>query len=236
MNIIRIFYPESLSLNLTSKLDKSQSHYLTKVMRVKVSENFSLFNERGEWEAKIKDISKGIVEFNITKQLRLKENAKEIWLAFSPIKLNYFNLMIQKATELGVTKFIPILTERTIVRKINQKRINKIIVEACEQSNRLNIPMLENLINLEDFLNNNESIHIIFGDLNSNKKSLDIKNLKNLDAICILIGPEGDFTSNERNNILNHKKIYPLKINNNILRSETAAISMISIVNFNFLS
>ena len=69
MNIIRIFYPESLSLNLTSKLDKSQSHYLTKVMRVKVSENFSLFNERGEWEAKIKDISKGIVEFNITKQL-----------------------------------------------------------------------------------------------------------------------------------------------------------------------
>ncbi len=236
MNIIRIFCPESLSLNLTSKLDKSQSHYLTKVMRVKVSENFSLFNERGEWEAKIKDISKGIVEFNITKQLRLKENAKEIWLAFSPIKLNYFNLMIQKATELGVTKFIPILTERTIVRKINQKRINKIIVEACEQSNRLNIPMLENLINLEDFLNNNESIHIIFGDLNSNKKSLDIKNLKNLDAICILIGPEGDFTSNERNNILNHKKIYPLKINNNILRSETAAISMISIVNFNFLS
>ena len=236
MNIIRIFYPESLSLNLTSKLDKSQSHYLTKVMRVKVSENFSLFNERGEWEAKIKDISKGIVEFNITKQLRLKENAKEIWLAFSPIKLNYFNLMIQKATELGVTKFIPILTERTIVRKINQKRINKIIVEACEQSNRLNIPMLENLINLEDFLNNNESMHIIFGDLNSNKKSLDIKNLKNLDAICILIGPEGDFTPNERNNILNHKKIYPLKINNNILRSETAAISMISIVNFNFLS
>jgi 16S rRNA (uracil1498-N3)-methyltransferase len=236
MNIIRIFYPESLSLNLTSKLDKSQSHYLTKVMRVKVSEDFSLFNERGEWEAKIKDISKGIVEFNITKQLRLKENAKEIWLAFSPIKSNYFNLMIQKATELGITKFIPVLTERTIVRKINQKRINKIIVEACEQSNRLNIPTLENLINLEDFLNNNESMHIIFGDLNSNKKSLDIKNLKNLDAICILIGPEGDFTPNERNNILNHKKIYPLKINNNILRSETAAISMISIVNFNFLS
>ena len=149
MNIIRIFYPESLSLNLTSKLDKSQSHYLTKVMRVKVSEDFSLFNERGEWEAKIKDISKGIVEFNITKQLRLKENAKEIWLAFSPIKSNYFNLMIQKATELGITKFIPVLTERTIVRKINQKRINKIIVEACEQSNRLNIPTLENLINLE---------------------------------------------------------------------------------------
>ena len=152
MNIIRIFYPESLSLNLTSKLDKSQSHYLTKVMRVKVSEDFSLFNERGEWEAKIKDISKGIVEFNITKQLRLKENAKEIWLAFSPIKSNYFNLMIQKATELGITKFIPVLTERTIVRKINQKRINKIIVEACEKSNRLNIPMLKNLINLEDFL------------------------------------------------------------------------------------
>ena len=125
---------------------------------------------------------------------------------------------------------------RKRVNKINKKRINKIVIEACEQSNRLNIPTLEHLTNLEDFLNKNESINIIFGDLNSNNKSLDIKNLKNLDAICILIGPEGDFTPNERNNILNHKKIYPLKINNNILRSETAAISMISIVNFNFLS
>ena len=132
MSNIRLFFPKSLSLNLTDKLDKSQSHYVSKVMRVKENEVFSLFNNSGEWEAKILNISKSIVEFNVTKQLRQKENSKELWLAFSPIKSNYFNFMIQKATELGVTKFLPILFDRTIVRKINRERLKKVIVEAAE--------------------------------------------------------------------------------------------------------
>ena len=109
MSNIRLFFSKSLSLNLTDKLDKSQSHYVLKVMRIKKNEEFSLFNSSGEWEAKILNISKSIVEFNVTKQLRQKENIKELWLAFSPIKSNYFNFMIQKATELGVTKFFPII-------------------------------------------------------------------------------------------------------------------------------
>ena len=140
MSNIRLFFPKSLSLNLTSKLDKPQSHYISKVMRIKSNEVFSLFNKSGEWEAKISEISKGIVEFNITNQLRQKENSREIWLAFSPIKSNYFNFMLQKATELGVTKFVPIITDRTIVRKINYERVKKIIIEASEQSNRISIP------------------------------------------------------------------------------------------------
>jgi len=113
MSNIRLFFKESLSINLTAILDKSQSHYVSKVMRVKVNEVFSLFNNGGEWEAKILNISKSIVEFNITKQLRQKESMKEMWLAFSPIKSNYFNFMIQKATELGVTNlYLLYLIER----------------------------------------------------------------------------------------------------------------------------
>ena len=77
MSNIRLFYPESLSLNLTATLDKSQSHYLCKVMRIKENEVFSLFNGGGEWEAKILKISKSIIEFNVMKQLRQKENFKE---------------------------------------------------------------------------------------------------------------------------------------------------------------
>ena len=130
MSNIRLFFPESLSINLISKLDKSQSHYLCKVMRINIGQSFSLFNQSGEWEAKIIDINKGIIEFSIINKLRSKNTEREIWLAFAPIKLNYQNLMIQKATELGITKFIPILTERTIVRKLNEKRLNKIIIEA----------------------------------------------------------------------------------------------------------
>ena len=233
MSNIRLFFPESLSINSTLKLDKSQSHYLTKVMRINIGKNFSLFNQNGEWEAKITKITKGIVEFSTTKKIRSNDNEKEIWLAFAPIKLNYLNLMIQKATELGISKFIPILTERTIVRKINEKRLNKIIVEASEQSNRLKVPKLEEIVKLDNFLKFNQKTKIIFGDLNTNNNKLI---LKNTEPLCILIGPEGDFSSKEREKILKLKNIIPLKINENILRSETAAISMISIITFNLLS
>ena len=123
-------------------------------MRIKIGEVFSLFNSSGEWEAKILSLSKSIVEFNITKQLRQKESTKEMWLAFSPIKSNYFNFMIQKATELGVTKFIPIIFDRTIVRKINKERLEKVIIEAAEQSNRINVPSIEEPQSLKDFLSN----------------------------------------------------------------------------------
>ena len=234
MNNIRLFFPESLSINLNSKLDKSQSHYLAKVMRTNIGENFSLFNQSGEWEAKITKITKGVVEFSIIKKIRSNANEKEIWLAFAPIKLNYLNLMMQKATELGVTRFIPILTERTIVRRINQKRISKIIIEASEQSNRLKIPKLEEIVKLDNFLKSNQKINIIFGDLNTDNSSLNI--IKNTEPLCVLIGPEGDFTEKEREKILELKNLIPLKINENILRSETAAISIISIISFNLLS
>ena len=230
MSNIRLFFKESLSLNLVSKLDKSQSHYISKVMRIKENEIFSLFNSSGEWEAKILNITKSIVEFEITNQIRQKENQKELWLAFSPIKSNYFNFMIQKATELGITKFVPIIFERTVVRKLNKERLEKVIIEATEQSNRINIPILEDATNLEDFLKSSE-MNLIFTDLNSDNKKVDIEKLSNK-PVCIVVGPEGDFSENERDKILSFKDIQAIKINENILRSETAVISAISIINY----
>ncbi len=230
MSNIRLFFKESLSLNLTAKLDKLQSHYVTKVMRLKIGEIFSLFNSSGEWEAKILTLSKSIVEFNITKQLRQKESTKEMWLAFSPIKSNYFNFMIQKATELGVTKFIPIIFDRTIVRKINKERLEKVIIEAAEQSNRINVPSIEEPQFLKDFLSN-EKIDLIFTDLNSQNKKIDLEKLTS-NPTCVIIGPEGDFSEDEREQILAFNGVQPIKINENILRSETAVISALSIVSY----
>jgi len=201
-------------------------------MRIKTGENFSLFNKNGEWLAKIYQISKGFVEFSVLEQLRQKENPREIWLAFAPIKSNYFSFMIQKSTELGVTKFIPVITERTVVRKVNNERLNKILIESCEQSNRLAIPIFEKTISLNNFLNNNKDLNIIFGDLNSDNKNLDLNKIDVNKPICILIGPEGDFSEKEREEIYKLKNIQYLKINQNILRSETAAISALSIINY----
>ena len=145
-------------------------------------------SKNGEWEAKIENYKDQAVDFLVIKKIRSNENNKEIWLAFAPIKLNYLNLMIQKATELGVTKLIPILTERTIVRKINLARINKIVIEAAEQSNRLDIPKIEKLTKFKNFLKENKNTNIIFGDLNTNNVKFDFKDEK---PVCVLIGPEG---------------------------------------------
>ena len=229
MSNIRLFYSKSLYLNLTDKLDKSQSHYVSKVMRLKEKEVFSLFNSSGEWEAKISNITKSIVEFNVTKQLRHKENTKDLWLAFSPIKSNYFNFMIQKATELGVTKFLPIIFERTIVRRINKERLEKVIIEAAEQSNRITVPSIEVPQKLKSFLNND--MDLIFTDLNTTNTKVDIKKLTTKPT-CVIIGPEGDFSEEEREEILRFNDVQPIKINENILRSETAVISALSIINY----
>ena len=222
-----------MSDKLNSNLDKSQSHYISKVMRIKEGDSFSLVNDSGEWEAKINEIKKGIVNFVIVKKLKNSENNSEIWLAFTPIKLNYLNFMIQKATELGVTKFIPILSERTMVRDLNSERLNKVIIEASEQSNRIKLPKLEKLVKFKDFIKLYKDTDIVFGDLNSSNDQIKI----NKDSpVCILIGPEGDFSENERKEILDLKNVKSLKINKNILRAETAAISIISIISFKILS
>ena len=138
--------------------------------------------------------------------------------------------MIQKATELGITKFLPIIFDRTIVRKINKERLEKVIIEAAEQSNRIQVPTMEDSQNLNNFLNK-QNVDLIFTDLNSVKNKIDLKKLSN-NPTCIMVGPEGDFSESEREEILSYKGIQAIKINENILRSETAVISAISIINY----
>ncbi len=116
------------------------------------------------------------------------------------------------------------------MRKINNERLEKIVIEASEQSNRLNVPEIEKAQNLKNFLNSN-SMDLIFTDLNSDNKKIDKSKLTDK-PICIIIGPEGDFSEAEREEILSFKGVQSLKINENILRSETAVISAISIINY----
>ena len=117
-----------------------------------------------------------------------------------------------------------------MVRKINTERLEKIVIEASEQSNRLNVPLIEESQNLKSFLNSN-TMDLIFTDLNSNNKKIDSSKLSDK-PVCIIVGPEGDFSEAEREQILNFDGVQALKISDNILRSETAVISTISIVNY----
>ncbi len=232
---IRLYFSEDLKANLLSNLSTEQSHYIKNVMRLKLGDTISLFNStNGEWSAKIVNYNKENAEFKVEKLIKTKKLENNTWLAFSPIKKNPLDMMIQKVTELGIQKFIPILSERTIVKEINTERLKKIIVEASEQSNRISIPEILNLQTLKNFLDkfpNNGSL--IFCDINCDKS--DLKNIlakKNQGPICILVGPEGDFSEKERQLIIGKKEFFSLSLATNILRAETAAIASVAIVNY----
>ena len=137
---IRLYFSNKIHSELISHLTKDQSHYVKDVMRLKVGDLLSIFNDQGEWNAKIENYEKNKANIKILEKVRNMKNENNIWLAFSPIRQNPLNFMIQKTTELGIQKFIPIICERSIIKDINVERIKKIIIESSEQSNRISIP------------------------------------------------------------------------------------------------
>ena len=231
---VRLYFSNKIQSDLVSHLTQEQSHYVKDVMRLKKGDYLSVFNEKGEWNASIEDYEKEGVRIKVLKKVRDKGNEKNIWLAFSPIKQNLLNLIIQKGTELGVQKFIPVLSERTNVKEINIKRIKKIIVEACEQSNRISVPEITKLETLKIFLSNfPKKGCLVFCDINCNKNDLKFfLSKKDLGPVCILVGPEGDFSENERKLIINLEQSKSISLAKNILRAETAAIAAITLVNY----
>jgi 16S rRNA (uracil1498-N3)-methyltransferase len=231
---IRIYFSDKIQSDLMAHLPKEQSHYLKDVMRLKVGDTFSVFNSQGEWKTSIQNYEKQTVKNKILEKLRDKKNEKNIWLAFTPIKQNPLNFIIQKGTELGVQKFIPILSERTAVKDINVERVKKIIIESAEQSNRISVPEISKLETLKFFLSSfPKKGCLIFCDINCDKS--DLKNIvakKDIGPICILIGPEGDFSENERNLIINLEQSKSISLAKNILRAETAAVAAVTLVNY----
>jgi len=228
---IRLYFSDKIQSDLVSHLTQEQSHYVKDVMRLEKGDYLSVFNAQGEWSAIIENYEKEGARIKILKKVRDKDNEKNIWLAFSPIKQNPLNFIIQKGTELGVQKFIPILSERTIVREINITRVKKIIVEASEQSNRISVPEINNLETLKNFLSKfPKNGYLLFCDINCEKNNLkNILSKKIEEPICVLIGPEGDFSETERKLIIGLKQTHSISLAKNILRAETAALSAITI-------
>ena len=231
---IRLYFPDKIQSDLSSYLTKDQAHYLKDVMRLKEGGKLSIFNTLGEWVAVVESYEKNGAKIKVMEKVRDKNNEKNIWLGFSLIKQSPLSFVIQKGTELGVQRFIPILSERTVVREINIERIKKIIIEASEQSNRISIPEINNPELLKIFLSQfPKKGSLVFCDINSNQNKL--KNIleKNIDGpICILIGPEGDFSENERKMIIDLNQSHSISLAKNILKAETAALSAITIVNY----
>jgi 16S rRNA (uracil1498-N3)-methyltransferase len=201
-------------------------------MRLKRGSNLNFFNKNGEWLSEIVFLDRDRVEVKFLNKLKEPTNTSNIELAICLVKKSPMDIILQKATELGVSKITPIVSERTEVKELNFERANKIVIEATEQSNQMVPPEILKTIKLKDFLQNlNGTTKLLFADINS-KVHLKNENLKNFKSLCILIGPEGDFSPSERKFILSISEVIPFSMSKNILRSDTAVISAISLVNF----
>ena len=231
---IRLYFSGKIQSDLVAHLQDEQSHYLKDVMRLKAGDTFSVFNNQGEWSACVQNYEKKSTKIKILEKLRDKKNEQNIWLAFTPIKQNPLNFIIQKGTELGVQKFIPILSERSAIKEINIERVKKITIESAEQSNRISVPEVVKLENIKNFLISfPKKGCLVFCDINCDKN--DLKNIlskKDIGPICILIGPEGDFSENERKLIVELEQSQSISLAQNILRAETAAVAAVTLVNY----
>jgi len=232
MSTVRLYYPENIIENSTSLLSKEHTHYIVNVMRLKRGSKINFFNKEGEWLSEIVFLDRDRVEIKFLNKIKESFPASNIELAICLVKKNPMEIILQKATELGVSRIIPIISERTEVKDLNLERANKITIEATEQSNQLNPPKINQMINLKDFINSiSKETKLFFADINSKHipNSKDIEEIKN---ITILIGPEGDFSPLERELILKKSNVVPFSLSKNILRTDTAVISAISLINF----
>ena len=232
MSNIRLFHPENITENTTGLLSKEHTHYVVNVMRLKRGSNINFFNKNVEWLTEIVFLDRDRVEVKFLNKLKEPTKNSNIELAICLVKKSPMDTILQKATELGVSKIIPIVSERTEVKELNFERANRIVVEATEQSNQLIPPQISEITKLKDFLKDlSGSSKLLFADVNS-KDKLKAEALKEAKTLSVLIGPEGDFSPSERELILSNSNAVPFTISRNILRSDTAVISAISLVNF----
>ena len=233
MSKTRLFVEKELSQNIMIYIKDKQHHFLKNVLRIKIQDTITVFDGKsGEWLSKVISINRDSVVLQIVSKIRDLETETDLWLIFAPIKLFRMNITIQKATELGVSKFIPCITQNTNQIKINSRNLNMNIIEAAEQSERLTLPKLEKTIKLNDLLNNlPKDRGIIFCDENNKELPSIYEILPNhIDQYkkwAVLIGPEGGFTNNEVNIIKSISSVIPVSLGSRILRSDTATTAAI---------
>ena len=231
---IRIFLSERLEENNKIALGKDQSHYISNVMRLKSGDELLLFNGiDGEFLGKVAGNEQKQTTIQAHAKQRDQSRPSNISLAFCPIKGQRLDFLIQKCTEVGLKSFIPVISDHTIVRNVNENRLKKIIIESSEQSDQLNIPQVVSALNLEEFLHSLKKEDVVlFGDISSKNNDLTQLIEDKSKNYILFVGPEGDFSPKEREIILKNDKFKSFSLGKNILRSETAAMAGLVLLNF----
>lgn len=224
----RLFIDQSLAQDVELTLDGAPANYLGAVLRLGAGDQVKLFDDRtGEWLAEVVEAGKRRVALRIVQHLRGREATPDLWLVFAPIKKGRIDWLIEKATELGASRLLPVLTQRTIVDKINFGRLRSHAIEAAEQCDRTAVPEVGELQKLTHVLRNWPDDRILF--FADEQGGLPLAEAASPGPAAILIGPEGGFTDEEREAIRTHPQSRAVSLGPRILRAETAAMAAIAL-------
>ena len=228
--LIRLYLESTLEEGEDVELSKEQAHYLGIVLRKGEGDAIRVFNgDGGEWRAEISEISKRAARLTIKERLREPKLCPDITLCFAPIRKHRTSFIIEKATELGVRKLQPVLTARTQFPKLNLDKIRVQAIEAAEQTERLDIPVIAEPQKLFQMIEMWDDRTLIFADEEGDAFPA-LKALGTLNgSAAILIGPEGGFTPQERGLLRAQSFVKPVSLGPRILRADTAALSLMTL-------
>jgi len=223
----RLFVRSALAEGASVALDQGQANYLGNVMRLGEGAELLVFDgESGEWLARIAEAGKKRMTLSVERQTREPEIIPDVWLAFAPVKRTQTDWLVEKATELGVAKLLPVMTRRTIAERVKLERLEAIAIEAAEQCGRTRLPEIEEPQPLTRFLEKRDPARrLYFADEAGGEPPASA--FKPGLAI-IMTGPEGGFTDEERASIRAAPSAVPVSLGPRILRAETAALAALA--------
>ena len=223
----RLFVRSALGEGARVELDAAQANYLGNVLRLGEGGEVLLFDgASGEWLGRIAEAGKRRMTLAVGRRTRAKESVPDLWLAFAPVKRAQTDWLVEKATELGIARLMPVITARTIVERVKLERLQSIAIEAAEQCNRTTVPSIAEPVTLARLLDTREpERRLYFADeMGGEPATTAFEPGPGL----ILTGPEGGFTDDERIAIRGAAGATPLSLGPRILRAETAAMAAIT--------
>ena len=230
----RLFVSSDLAPGASVELDPAQAHYLINVLRCKAGEEILLFNGKdGEWLGGLSAATKKRAIVSLIQQTRRQIPAPDLHYLFAPLKRARLDYMAQKATELGASRLMPVITRRTVAERVNRARLIANAVEAAEQCGILWVPEVGEPEKLAAILAGwDEKRLLIFADeaspIASPLAALDSKEKR---PLAVLIGPEGGFEEEERALLLAKPFVLPISLGPRVMRADTAAVAALALVN-----
>jgi len=223
----RLFVETPLGKGARIELDAAQSNYLGNVLRMKEGAQLLLFDgSSGEWLAEVVETAKKRMILSVVEPTRQQESVPDLWLAFAPVKKGRVDWLVEKAVELGIARLLPVITQRTIVDKLNLDRLRAHIIEAAEQCGRTSLAAIEEPVKLETLLRNRDPARTLyFADETGGEPAATAFRPG---AALILTGPEGGLTPDEGKTIRSSANSRAISLGPRILRAETAALAAVA--------